>query len=167
MVSRSGKLAIVLAALSGLAVWAADSPAKPNQAAEATVHSQGKLEILEYCAVDLDAGEMTCSAAPQANEAVPEPQGKGFALWFQPIKDRVYAQPRNKAAVSGPANTPLGKTACAAAQYSKVRLRLDGLTAGTHICVRTSQGRYSELTLESDVAPNAEKILVAYVTWEP
>jgi hypothetical protein len=126
------------------------------------VHSQGKIDILQYCAVDLADGTSACSANAQA----PEPEGKNYDIWFTPNGERAYVSPWNKAEVSVPKTGEIGKSGCKALQYTKGRLRLDGVAAGSHFCVRTIDNRYSEVTLETAVTATSDQITLSYVTWE-
>jgi hypothetical protein len=51
-------------------------------------------------------------------------------------------------------------------QYSNGRMRVDGLSQGTSICVRTSEGRYAELAVDEPIATGADRVLLSYTTWE-
>lgn len=180
MLLRSAERAAALLLVGCLGLWAAGGRArtqdanpslgeiadsKSKDAGQPAVHSQGKLEILNYCAVDLDAGESTCAPTGTGGQVI-EPDGKNFDLWFAANGTRTYANPRNRAEVSEPRRAEIGKSGCAAAQYSRRPLRLDGVPAGAHFCVRTVDNRYSEVILETAFTANADQITLSYTTWE-
>jgi hypothetical protein len=53
-----------------------------------------------------------------------------------------------------------------AAQYSKGRMRVDGLPAGACICVQTNEKRYAELRVNEAIRVGADRVLLSYKTWD-
>jgi hypothetical protein len=132
------------------------------------VRRAGQLQVHLHCAVDLDSGVCLCMVTLDGDgtEGPSHPAGKDDDFRFEPDGSRLYLQPRHGALLAKPTHVVSGLTGCRAAQYSKGRLRVDGLPTGFSICVRTNEGRYAEVRLEEAIRAGTERVLFSYTTWE-
>ena len=137
-------------------------------AAPGQVRRAGQLKVFLHCAVDLDAGRCVCTVTLDGDGREPpsHPPGEDDDFRLEPRGSHVYVEPRHGTLVARPTRSPSGLTGCKAAQYSTRRLRIDGLSQGSSICVRTSEGRFSELTLQQAVVAGADRALLGYTTWD-
>ena len=108
--------------------------------ATGSVHKQGKLDIHEYCSVDIDEGTSDCIVTVDGDGTEPRvhPRGKAYDFWLQRNGRAVYLIPQNGAALAIGDLKEAGFQGCALGQYAKGRIRIDDLARGTHICVRTN-----------------------------
>jgi hypothetical protein len=119
------------------------------------------LDLSPYCAVDLDTGESTCQVVLDGDgrESPGYPSGKQFDLRVELRGRRLYLAPRNGASLAQP---PAGSKGCDSAEYSTRKQLLEGLRAGSQLCVRTRESRYAEIRIEKDVAPGAGDLVLTY-----
>jgi hypothetical protein len=131
------------------------------------VHKQGVMDIGTYCSVDLDRGEPSALVVldGDGNEPPQHPTGKGLDFWYQPDGKARYFHPLNGTELAVGGLTAAGFSGCSATNFSKRRLRVDQLPAGTYICERNKAGRLAEIQLK-DVDLKHDRLSVAYVTWE-
>ena len=136
--------------------------------ASAQVERAGKLEVFLHCAVDLDAGECACMVTLDGDGREPpgHPRGKDDDLRLEPRGAHIYLEPRHGTLVAQVTPSRSELNGCMAARYSRGRVRVNGLSQGTSICVRTSKGQYAELTIEKAIATGADRALLSYITWE-
>jgi hypothetical protein len=136
--------------------------------ASGQVRRAGQLKVFLHCAVDLDAGRCACTVTLDGNGREPpsHPAGKDDDFRLEPRGVRVYVEPRHGTFVAKATPSASGLTGCMAAQYSTRRLRIDGLSRGSSICVRTSERRFAELTVEQTIFAGADRALLSYSTWE-
>lgn len=131
------------------------------------IHKQGKIEVPDYCSVNLDRGQCSCTVTLDGDGSEPRhhPGGKGWDFWYQTDGKASYLHPQNggRLAVGGPSGA--GFSGCTAADFSKRRIRVDQLPAGTHVCLRNKAGRVAEIELDG-VNPKNRRLQIAYVTWE-
>ena len=118
------------------------------------VHKQGKLDIDEYCSVDLDKGASDCIVTVDGDGTEPRihPRGKAYDFWLQRNGKALYLIPQNGAALTIGDLKEVGFQGCGVAHYAK----------GS---VRTNEGRYAEMKLE-DAGPKSDGVAVTYITWE-
>jgi hypothetical protein len=135
--------------------------------ASESVRKQGKLDIHEYCSVDLDVGASVCNVIVDGDGTEPptHPRGKAYDLWLQRNGKALYFVPQNGAVLAIGDLKEAGFQGCGVAQYAKGKIRIDDLPRGTHICVRTNEGRYAEMRLE-DADLRRGRVVVKYITWE-
>jgi hypothetical protein len=132
------------------------------------VRKQGSLGVHEYCSVDLDEGRADCMITLDGDgtEPPPHPRGKGYDLWYQPAGRARYLTPQNGALLAPGGPTEAGRSGCDRATYAKSKIRIDLLPQGTHICVRTSEGRLAEFRLNPSVDNKKSVVSITYITWE-
>ncbi len=136
-------------------------------AAQPVVRKTGQLRVNTHCEVDLDDGECVCMITLDGDASDPpaHPGGKEDDFRLEPDGSRLYLQPRHHAQFAMGSAAEAGFSGCSSAAYRKGRLRIDGLPAGRHICVRTNQGRFAELRID-EARPKADSVLLSYTTWE-
>jgi len=134
----------------------------------AEVKGAGTLEVLLHCACDLDEGKCACMVTLDGDgtEQPSHPSGKNYDLRLEPRGRHVFLQTRNGASLAKPTTSPSELNDCMAAEYSKGRLRVDGLSEGTYVCARTGEGRYAEVRVLRGVAEHAHRLSLSYKTWE-
>ncbi len=144
------------------------------------IHKQGILEIRADFAGDFDEGRVGFGGQwyavdsratfvlldDWANESPLPANGyfKGSDFWFE-SGTRKFLRPQHGSKFSKVLLNSSGYEACAKAAYSGNALRVDKLGSGTHVCMRTSEGRFSEITIHG-YDPGTFRFTVAYVTWE-
>jgi hypothetical protein len=163
------RLRIVVASLIFLATGVAQQASDQGQLQEpespgaqsSEVHSKGTLGLGANCAYDLDAGKDMCwiDLPPQRDE-------KTHDFWFQWDGKRQYFNPRNGAVLAMAGRRAVDLAGCRGAHYRTGRLRVDGLPVGSHICVRTSEGRYADVRFETPVNTEPHEMTISFVTWE-
>jgi hypothetical protein len=162
---------IAICALIGLAALQDASP---------RIHKRGILEIRADFAgdfhegrlgiggqwYDVDSGDSIVVLDYGANE-LPLPRSgsfKGSDFWFESGKQK-FLRPQHGAKFSKMPRNSSGYEACAKTTYSGNSLRVDKLASGTHVCMRTSEGRFTDITIHGyDLG--TFRFTVAYVTWE-
>jgi hypothetical protein len=108
-------------------------PAKPV--------SRGELSVGVGCGLDLDKGKMDCTATRASDFRV-----------LSAGDNRIFVEPRNGAALVD----------CGDASRSE-RVRIDGFGRGSVLCVRTSEGRNSQVFFLREVRSDTD-ITIQYVT---
>jgi Carboxypeptidase regulatory-like domain len=111
-----------------------------------SILASGYFSLHRSCGADLDL-DRDSVACPQAGKTMPTRLRNRIDLWFSDNKDGVYLTPGNGASISPP-NPDKG---CEEAKYDKTPVRIDGLGAGSDLCVRTSDGRSSHVFITSEV----------------
>ena len=150
------------------------------QDASPKIHKQGLLEIPVHYTGDFDEGRIGAGgywydADHQATfveiddgpDESPLPESgyfKGSDFWFESGKQK-FLRPQHGAKFSKVLRNSSGYEACKKATYSGNSLRVDKLASGTHVCMRTSEGRYTDITILG-YDPGTFRFRVAYVTWE-
>ncbi len=115
----------------------ADAPAQRSGPA-----ATGQLRVPQTFQIDLDAGAV---------------QRDGADLWFEAeTRTALYLSPQNGAALA------VGR--CGAGTPAGQRLALRDLPAGTTLCVRTSEGRDSEVTIERLTGASPKVLWLSYAT---
>lgn len=132
------------------------------------VRKQGSLGVHEYCSADLDEGRADCMITLDGDGTEPptHPRGKGYDFWYQPAGRARYLVAQNGALLAPGGPTEAGRSGCADATYAKSRIRVDRLPPGTHICVRTSAGRFAEFRLNPSIDAKKCVVSITYITWE-
>ena len=70
--------------------------------ASGAVHKQGKLDLHEYCSVDLDEGVSVCNVVVDGDGTEPRtnPRGKAYDFWFLRNGKAIYFVPQNGAVLA-------------------------------------------------------------------
>jgi len=76
-----------------------------------------------------------------------------------------YLAPTNGAQLSLIGNQPPGREGCANARYSTQRVAIASLRAGTHLCVKTTGGNYSEVRVKVQAGPSPGVLTIEHTTW--
>jgi hypothetical protein len=129
-------------------------------AQNSSVLRQEHIEIPQTFGVDLDAGKVPTS--PQSMASVD--------LWFEAVTDRErYLRPMNGATMAMLGTEPVGYSGCAAAKFSGRWIDVESLQKGTYLCVKTKQGRYSEVRVDEVsqnlTGPTPLSLMVTYTIW--
>lgn len=124
--------------------------------------------MLEHCAADLDAGNVVCTVVLDGDGREPpsHPSGKHYEFRFEPKGSERYFEPRGSAGLSEASTARRGVEGCASTTYRSKRVRVDNLTSGSFLCVKTDQNRFAELELRKAIGPNAKRAEFSYMTWE-
>ncbi len=132
------------------------------------VRKTGQMRVNLHCAVDLDDGICECVVTLDGNgtEFPSHPSGKDDDFRLEPRGSGLCLQPRHRAEFARGTASKAGLSGCMNATYVKGQLRVDQLPLGNHICVRTNQGRYSELRIDEAIRRGADQVLLSYTTWE-
>lgn len=149
------------------------------QDATPPVHKQGKMEVPHYWAADFDTGRVGYAGKSyiidSENDVVfmdggedPPPiyltSFKGSDFWFEPGA-RQYLRPQHGAMFSKQIVSDAAYSTCAVTAYSKNRVRVDNLPAGSLICIRTSAGRYANIQVNG-YDRESYRLKLTYITWE-
>ncbi len=115
-----------------------------------SIFSQGTLSIDQAFSADLDRGTVGT--------------GDDYDIWFQAETDR-FVTPLDgvTAAVVGTA-TP-GRDGCAALTLLDDRINIDALVLGTYLCVRTNEGRLSEVRVTGLPGPSPGILVIQFTTY--
>jgi hypothetical protein len=161
---------IVVCALLGLATL---------QDSTSRIHKQGLMAIPIDFAADFDEGRIGTGGdwydADRPNIVVihdwvnesPLPENgyfRGSDFWFESGKHK-FLRPQHGAKFFRGIVSSTDYKACAGAAYSGNALRVDNLAAGSHVCMRTSEGRFTNITIRG-YNPATLQFTLAYVTWE-
>jgi len=133
---------------------------------EDPIHAQGTIEVPVLCAVDIDEGKVLCTIELDGRGSVPPMRDSVMDFWMrEESSGQSDLKPRNGAALALTRSTERSKQSCMTAPYSKNEVRIDGLAAGSRVCVRTNGDRYAELILDAAVPPKAGSIKATFTTW--
>ncbi|WP_322750149.1 MULTISPECIES: InlB B-repeat-containing protein [unclassified Frankia] len=122
------------------------------------VHSSGTIDLPSLSNMDLDAG----AVAPCCGSA-------GADAWLHGVGTNLWGlAPMGSA---GLAVMPSGSSAltyadCAGAALSGAEITTDNLPAGTRLCARTQDGRFSALRVVKAPDANSNILTISYTTWE-
>jgi len=143
-------------------------PAQMSAVEGKVIGTEGSLEVIEHCSVDVDAGALACIVTLDGSPTDPpqHPRESQYDFWLQPAGKALYLTPLNGTLLTKGDVTEPGFQGCEAASYSKGRVRIDGLPPHSTICIHTGIGRYAELILEKTAKPGADRLSLRYVTWE-
>jgi subtilisin family serine protease len=121
-------------------------------ASAARTHRAAQFNLAQTYAIDFDNGQSTATAAD---------------LWFQAESNTaLYLVPRNGASMWVANGITRGYAGCSAgAAYSTNRVALSSVPVGSLVCIRTSEGRLSQIRLDR-ISTNSPRTLgISYVTW--
>jgi hypothetical protein len=151
---------IILFLFSGMA-W--------RQADAVRVHNQGATEIYNNSGIDIDEGKLagvtTTICADSECPPITTPGFKGSDFWFHMAWNRGYLSPQHGARFSKASVTSPGYAGCSTAKYVRGRVRVDSLPDNSAICMRTSEGRFAEIRIETYEA-KAKSLKFSFTTWE-
>ena len=120
------------------------------QEAPTGVHASAKRTLIDREATDVDA-RGTEVLIDESNDGVLRSplsfEGSDFWYGWDGKAERLHPQHGARLAKGGSAEA--GYLGCSKAVYAKGAIRIDDLPIGSHICVHTNEGRYSELRIES------------------
>lgn len=130
------------------------------------IHAQGTIEVPVLCAVDIDEGQVFCTIELDGRGSVPPMRDSVTDFWMREgSSGQIYLKPQSGAVLAPTRSTERSKQNCMTALYSKSELRIDGLAAGSRVCVRTNGDRYAEVILDAAVPPKAGSIKATFITW--
>ena len=117
------------------------------------VHSRGRIDIPQTWTLDLDEGKL--NAGTEAD------------IWFAAeTAVRRYVIPCNGAKIAKVGMSSVGWDGCAAAHLSTSKIPISSLPHGSHVCVLTNRGRYSQFCVNAPVGPSPGVLKIEYTTWE-
>lgn len=76
-----------------------------------------------------------------------------------------YLTPRNGAALAIAGSRSVGLDGCRDLGYTRQRTPLNRFTAGTYVCVITSEGRYSQFRVNTAPGASPGTMEIGYTTW--
>jgi hypothetical protein len=121
-------------------------------AARVSIRNRGTLAIRQTFRADLDSGQIGVSS--------------GDDVWFAAdTATERFLQPTNGAALAAMGTTAPGLSACTSATLGAQRLPVGRLQAGVFLCVRTNEGRFSQLKVVQPAGASPGILTVEYVTW--
>jgi hypothetical protein len=126
---------------------------------------EGHLRVSDHCSVDLDLGRPECMVVLDGDgtESPGYPPNKKADFRVELDGVRIYFRPVHGAEISRCDGT--GLNAATGAMYGRRRLRIDDLPLGSHICIRTNEGRYGQLTISKFTKPPLDSIELTYRVW--
>lgn len=129
---------------------------------------RGTVKVHDHCSVALDRAKVACIVTLDGDGTEPKqhPGGKEWDFWFEASGKIRSLNPQNQTMFANAGTTELGKVGCRAAAYKRGRLRIDTLPPASHVCVRSGQGRYAELTLGNSTNSPDEPLPLTYILWE-
>jgi hypothetical protein len=136
------------------------------QDASPRIHKQGKIDLYDAGAADLDKDRESITVCVDCEEPVVQPTDsfKGSDFWFQSGRRR-YFHPQYGARFAKVNYGATGYSYCANAVYKRGSIRIDQLPSDAQICVRTDEGRYAAIQIIRYI-PESGKLSISYTTWE-
>lgn len=140
--------------------------APEGTALEQPVRGQGRLQIPQTYAWDLDEGIVS---------HLGEPPEAPYDFWYEAVRtpwDAIhrYLVPRNGAALAIVGERAVGYESCRSANLSDKAVNLGRLPRGTFLCARTNEGHYAEFSIDDlySLSPASRVLTLArtYTTWE-
>lgn len=129
----------------------ASAPATPQDKAAApdvpAVFSSGQIELKQGLTADLDSGELG---------------GGGADIWYQSSGAEGFIQPQRGARLALGDGTDRGFKGCWAADFAMGGVALADVPAGTHVCVKTGDGRISQFEVSG---LEGTALQLSYTTW--
>ena len=158
----------VLTLMITFEVWNSPRIALVDDGATHSIHRRGSSEIVQTFSIDLDAGSASTPGGIWSND---------WDLWFEAVNDNVrYLVPLNGATAALIGKTSAGYSGCASAYFSRARILVSDSIKGAWICIKTNQGRYSEIEIRDIVTRPVESrasvvhsfwtLVISYQTWE-
>jgi hypothetical protein len=128
-------------------------------AIQAKLHRRGSLIARGGCVVDLDSGKASCPGSIPAGMI-------GGDLQIGHEGGQLYISPMN-GATGGIGERWNVDHPCDSARYAEDRVRIDDVSEGSPVCIKTSEGRKAELSLwfREDVCIPGD-ISISFVTWK-
>ncbi len=118
------------------------------------VFSTGRIEVPQTYTFDLDHGRVGSA-------------GGGVDLWFEAeTRDLLYLTPRGGARISVGNRSNRGYAGCSAARFSPQRVSLRDVPVGSYVCVRTGEGRISQIKLHAVSGGSPKTLAIGYMTWK-
>ncbi len=119
--------------------------------------SRGDLTLRTGCRVDIDHGRAECGAGGDT------PNGASDFEFRAAADGRLYLEPRNGARLAEPNSA---HASCRGAVFGGGSVRIDGLGMGSDVCLRSSEGRVSQIFFTAEMRSGDERIAIHYVTWK-
>jgi len=123
-----------------------------SAAARVNIRNRGTLAIRQTFRADLDSGQIGV--------------GGGDDVWFAAdTATERFLEPTNGATLAAMGATEPGLSGCSSALLGAQRLPVGRLQAGVFVCVRTNEGRFSQLKVAQPAGASPGILTVDYVTW--
>lgn len=125
----------------------------PPNIAPSNPFSSGSLEIERGQMADLDQGRAGREA--------------GADIEFEAVTaTELYLTPKNGATLAVVGSQPVDYAGCLAAPLAAKRIPASELSKGTHVCLRTDQGRYTLFQITQPVQSGPGVLAIEYTTWK-
>jgi hypothetical protein len=136
-------------------------------AALAQAPKEGTLKVGDHCAVSIDQGTAECLITLDGDGTEPpmHPTGKKFDFWYKSGGKVAYFNPQNGTAFAIGSRAAADLSGCTASTFSNRPVRVDPLPVGTHICLRSKEGRIAKVELKG-LDANRKLLSIGYVTWK-
>jgi hypothetical protein len=126
-------------------------PQPPPQPPVPPVYSSGSFQLMPTARVDVDNGQFGFN---------------GLDLSYQPVAlSDMQLAPINGAAIHYSNGIQQGYLGCVNQTYSSNPVPLSALSVGSRICVRTGDGRISQLRIDS-IGQVLKVLSISYTTWQ-
>jgi hypothetical protein len=128
--------------------------------------SHRRIKVFGHCSVDIDR---TDGSQPESMVLVDDdgtqslgyPDSKGSDFRVEKRQNRIYFRPLHGAMLA--IIDDAGHSTCENAQYSKHLMRVDDMSPGSLICIRTGERRYGQMTIEKVIGPPTNSVELSYV----
>jgi len=133
----------------------------PRTPQEASVLHEGKLEIPQTYGVDLEVGKVPARGEPF----------DVVDVWFEAVTGTErYLAPVHGAVMALMSGEKAEYASCASASFSRQRINLNDLKAGSVLCVKTRRGLLSEIRFEhmledNPTPPHLPIMTITFTTW--
>lgn len=122
---------------------------QPPQPPQAAIHAKGHINLPQGARANLDTGTVG--------------GGGGTDLWYRAVNPLVrFLGPVNGATMWVGGATPQGKAGCASGPFAGNKVPLLLVPPGTHVCLKTGQGRISEFRINGF---GGTTMSLSYTTW--
>jgi hypothetical protein len=129
------------------------------------VHLQGSQKIWNRGAADLDNYVVQVDNGNDDPYLYPPDSFDGSDFWYEVEHKTERLHPQHGARLAVGGTDESGFLGCSGAVYLKGAIRISDSPVGLHICVRTNEGRYSEIRIDAIDQKN-KTISFSFTTWK-
>ena len=117
-----------------------------------TIHVNGTASLNQTYLIDLDSASIVSAAATD--------------IWFEAVTaTERYITPKNGAQIVKMGKNEPGYLGCQGASYHSSQIKIQDVPAGTYLCVRTNEGRFSEIYITDTVGPSPGVLKFKFTVW--
>ncbi len=137
-----------------------------TQTTEGNIRVQHKWFLYDRAAADLDGYTQRITVDGDEDRFREPPMSfKGSDFWYEYGYKFQTLHPQHGARLAKGGGAEAGFVGCSKATYAKKAIRIDDLPVGSHVCVRTSDGRYAEMRIEG-FDRKGKSFTFSYTTWK-